>query len=75
MFAFSSAMQGYFVTRLNLVERLLLLIVVPFVMVPNMCAKYLPFINSEYMSYAIGIVIYCFIFATQLIMSKKVTSI
>jgi TRAP transporter, 4TM/12TM fusion protein len=75
MFAFSSAMQGYFVTRLNLVERLLLLIVVPFVMVPNMCAKYLPFVNSEYMSYAIGIVIYCFIFATQLIMSKKVTSI
>ncbi|MGP1484499.1 MAG: TRAP transporter permease [Campylobacter sp.] len=71
MFAFSSALQGYLLTRVNLIERFLLLLVVPFVIVPNICVKYLSFIASEYMSYLVGITLYAMIFALQWIKNKR----
>ena len=71
MFAFASALQGYFVTRVQIWERALLLLVVPLTLVPNMCAKYIPIIPSEYVSYAIGVGIYAAIFAYQWIKNKN----
>lgn len=70
MFAFSSALQGYFVKRVSMLERALLLCVVPLTLVPNMCAKYIPFIANEYISYAIGVSLYAALFAFQWIRNK-----
>ncbi|NPA50883.1 MAG: TRAP transporter permease [Epsilonproteobacteria bacterium] len=56
MFAFTSATQGYFLTKANIIERLLFLAVVPFMMIPNITAKYLGY-GNEYLSYAIGFAI------------------
>ena len=70
MFAFSSALQGYFVKRVSMLERALLLCVVPLTLVPNMCAKYIPFIANEYISYAIGVSLYAALFAFQWIQNK-----
>ena len=39
MFAFSSALQGYFVKRINPLERALLLCVVPLTLVPNILCR------------------------------------
>ena len=70
MFAFSSALQGYFVKRVNVLERVLLLAVAPLTLVPNMCAKYIPFIANEYVSYAIGVSLYAALFAFGWIRNK-----
>ncbi len=56
MFAFTSATQGYFLTKANIIERLLFLAIVPFMMIPNITAKYLGY-GNEYLSYAIGFAI------------------
>ncbi|WP_169752921.1 TRAP transporter permease [Campylobacter mucosalis] len=64
MFAFSSILQGYFVTKIRLWERLLLIPVVPLTLVPNICAKY-SIIPNEYVGYLIGAAIYAFVFMTQ----------
>ena len=71
MFAFSSSLQGWFVTKCNPVERLLLLLVTPLMLVPNICAKFIEFIPSEYASYGIGAAIYALIFAKQWILRPK----
>ncbi|WP_172199049.1 TRAP transporter permease [Campylobacter sp. RM16188] len=71
MFAFASALQGYFVTRVQIWERALLMLVVPLTLVPNMCAKYIPFIANEYISYAIGAGIYFALFTYQWIKNKS----
>jgi TRAP-type uncharacterized transport system fused permease subunit len=64
MFAFSSATQGWVLTKTNPLERLMLLGIVPFMLVPNIMAKFLP-IGSEYMSYVIGFAIYMIVFLFQ----------
>jgi TRAP transporter 4TM/12TM fusion protein len=64
MFAFSSATQGWLITKTSSLERLLLLSVVPFMLVPNIMANKLP-IGSEYMAYAIGFVIYIGVYFLQ----------
>jgi TRAP transporter 4TM/12TM fusion protein len=64
MFAFSSATQGYFLTKVNLFERLLFLLIVPFMFIPNMMAGWLGY-GSEYLSYAIGFGIYVAIYLMQ----------
>ena len=71
MFAFSSSLQGWFVTKCNPVERLLLLLVTPLMLVPNICAKFIEFIPSEYASYGIGAAIYALIFAKQWLLKPK----
>ncbi|MCR4942401.1 MAG: TRAP transporter permease [Campylobacter sp.] len=70
MFAFSSIVQGYFVTKLRIWERVLLLPVVALALVPNICAKY-SIIANEYAGYAIGALIYAFVFMTQWIKNKN----
>jgi hypothetical protein len=64
MFAFSSATQGWFITKTSGIERLLLLAVVPFMLVPNIMAIKLP-IGSEYTAYAIGFAIYASVYFLQ----------
>ena len=71
MFAFSSSLQGWFVTKCNPIERLLLLLVTPLMLVPNICAKFIEFIPSEYASYGIGAAIYALIFAKQWLLKPK----
>ena len=71
MFAFSSSLQGWFVTKCNPLERLLLLLVTPLMLVPNICAKFIEFIPSEYVSYGIGAAIYALIFAKQWFLRPK----
>ena len=70
MFAFSSVLQGYFVTKVRIWERALLILVVPLAMVPNICARY-GIVPNEYAGYAIGAAIYALVFATQWIKNKK----
>jgi len=64
MFAFTSATQGYFITRTNILERILFLSIVPFAMVPQMMAEKLGY-GNEYLSYVIAIAIYVFIYLMQ----------
>ncbi len=64
MFAFSSATQGWFLTKTSGIERLLLLAVVPFMLVPNIMAAKLG-LSSEYLGYAIGATIYFLVWFMQ----------
>jgi len=64
MFAFSSATQGWVLTKTSGVERLLLLSVVPFMLIPNMTSSWLG-IGSEYLSYAVGFAIYGLVYFMQ----------
>jgi TRAP-type uncharacterized transport system fused permease subunit len=64
MFAFSSATQGWVLTKTTGVERILLLGVVPFMLIPNMTSSWLG-IGSEYISYLIGFAIYAIVYFMQ----------
>jgi len=64
MFAFSSATQGWVLTKTSGVERLLLLAIVPFMLIPNMTSMWLG-IGSEYVSYAIGFGLYGLVYFMQ----------
>jgi magnesium-transporting ATPase (P-type) len=64
MFAFASATQGWVLTKTSGIERLLLLAVVPFMLIPNMTSMWLG-IGSEYLSYAIGFAIYGLVYFMQ----------
>ncbi|GAB6045005.1 TRAP transporter permease [Caminibacter profundus] len=64
MFSFSSATQGYFIKRCNIIERTLFLIAVPFFMLPNIMSSYLH-LSNEYFSYLIGFSIWIIIFFWQ----------
>jgi len=68
MFAFSSATQGWMLTKTTGIERLMLLAVVPFMLVPNIMADKLG-IGSEYLAYLIGFAIY---FAVYFLQKSKV---
>ncbi|MBE3609053.1 MULTISPECIES: TRAP transporter permease [Campylobacter] len=74
MFAFSSVLQGYFVTKVRIWERVLLVSVAPLMLVPNICAKY-SVVPNEYAAYAIGFGIYMFVFATQWMKNKREKSL
>ena len=64
MFAFSSATQGWMLTVTTGLERILLLAVVPFMLIPNMTSSWLG-IGSEYLSYAIGFALYSSVYFMQ----------
>jgi len=64
MFSFSSATQGYFIKKCNIIERALFLIAVPFFMLANIMSNYLHLPN-EYFSYLIGFSIWVIIFLWQ----------
>jgi len=64
MFAFSSATQGWVLTKTTGVEQILLLALVPFMLVPNITSSWLG-IGSEYISYLIGFTIYGIVYFMQ----------
>lgn len=64
MFAFASTMQGYFINRLNLLQRLLSLIVVPLMFIPNIVIDYIG-LDSIYYSYGAGLGIVLLIYVWQ----------
>jgi TRAP-type uncharacterized transport system fused permease subunit len=64
MMAFSSATQGYFIKKANLIQRLLFFVVVPLMFLPNLMVKYLHLPN-EYISWAIGAGIIAIIYIWQ----------
>jgi len=64
MFAFSSATQAWVLTHTSGVERVLLLAVVPFMLIPNMTSMWLG-LGSEYMSYVVGFAIYGLVYFMQ----------
>ncbi len=64
MFAFSSATQGWVLTKTSGIERLLLLAVVPFMLIPNMTSLWLG-LGSEYLSYLVGFALYGAVYFTQ----------
>jgi len=64
MFAFSSATQGWMLTKTSGFERILLLAVVPLMLTPNMTSTWLG-IGSAYLSYVIGFVLYGLIYLIQ----------
>ncbi len=70
MFAFSSATQGYFLTKVNIVERAMLLAIVPFMFIPNILAKWLGF-GNDYIFYAVGIGIYATVYFMQKLKVKR----
>ncbi len=71
MFAFTSATQGYMLTKVNTIERLLLLALIPFMMLPKIMANHLG-LPSHYISYVIGVGIYVLVYMMQKIKAKKV---
>ncbi|NKQ40713.1 MAG: TRAP transporter permease [Sulfurovum sp.] len=68
MFAFSSATQSWFLTKTSGIERLLLLAVVPFMLVPNIMAEKIG-LGSEYIAYVVGFAIY---FAVYFLQKNKI---
>jgi len=64
MFAFSSATQGYFLTRVNILERAMFVCIVPLMFLPKLIATKLAF-PSHYLVYAIGFGIYFLIYLMQ----------
>jgi len=64
MFAFASATQGWVLTKTSGIERVLLVAVVPFMLIPNMTSMWLG-LGSEYMSYLIGLVLYAIVYFLQ----------
>ena len=64
MFAFSSATQGWVLTKTSGIERFLLFLVVPFMLIPNMTSMWLG-LGTEYMSYVVGFAIYGSVYFMQ----------
>ncbi len=70
MFAFTSATQGFMLTKVNTIERLLLLALIPFMMLPKLMATHLDF-PSHYVSYVIGVALYVSVYLIQKAKVKK----
>jgi TRAP-type uncharacterized transport system fused permease subunit len=64
MFAFSSATQGWVLTKTSMLERIMLLTIVPLMLIPNLTSTWLH-LNSEYTSYIIGFAIYATVYMIQ----------
>jgi TRAP transporter 4TM/12TM fusion protein len=64
MFAFSSATQSYFITKVNTLERIMFLCIVPLLFLPKIMAGYL-FLPSHYLSYLLGLGLYVLIYILQ----------
>ena len=70
MFAFTSATQSFVLTKINALERIGLVLVIPFLMLPKIMAPKLG-LPSHYISYVIGLTLYGFIYFNQRIKFKK----
>jgi TRAP-type uncharacterized transport system fused permease subunit len=70
MFAFSIFTQGWFIKKTSIFERLLFLVVVPLMFLPNLMVEYVSF-PSIYVSYALGLGIFTLIYLYQKWSIKK----
>ncbi|WP_333803195.1 TRAP transporter permease [Sulfurospirillum sp.] len=70
MFAFTSATQSFVLTKINTIERIGLIVVIPFLMLPKLIAAKLG-LPSHYIAYVIGLGIYGLIYFGQRIKYKK----
>jgi len=70
MFAFTSATQSFVLTRINTIERIMLIAVIPFMMLPKIVAAKLG-LPSHYLSYVIGLIIYGIVYFGQRVKYKK----
>lgn len=70
IFAFTSATQGFVLTKINFLQRSILMSLIPFMMLPKIVAGYLS-LPSHYLSYIIGLVIYGTLYYMQRIAYKK----
>lgn len=64
MFAFASATQGYVIKKINTLERILLIAIIPFMFLPELSAKYLGY-NLYFLSYFIGISLFALVYFLQ----------
>jgi len=64
MFAFTSAIQGFFLTKNNILERLIFLVIVPFAFLPDKMASLLH-LGTGYVSWAIAAGLYVLIYLMQ----------
>ena len=64
MFAFTSATQGFILKKITTIERIGLIVVIPFLMLPKLVAAKLG-LPSHYVAYAIGLGIYGCIYFNQ----------
>lgn len=65
IFAFASVVQGYFLTRLNLLERALLLPVIPLTLLPEQMGEFLTLPFGEGGSFALGAILYFGVYLSQ----------
>jgi len=70
MMAFSCFTQGYFVSKINALERFIFLSIVPFMFLPKIIEVHLHLPN-HYISYLIGIAIFVALFIVGKMRSKK----
>jgi len=70
MFAFTSATQGFILKKITTIERIGLIVVIPFLMLPKLVAAKLG-LPSYYIAYLIGFVLYGCIYLNQRIHYKK----
>jgi len=70
MFAFTSATQSFVLTKINNIERLFLVLVIPFLMLPKLMTAKLG-LPSYYLAYLIGFAIYGLVYFGQRIKYKK----
>ena len=74
MFAFTSATQGFILKKITVIERIGLIVVIPFLMLPKLVAAKLG-LPSYYVAYLIGFVLYGCIYLNQRIQYKKTQGI
>jgi len=70
MFAFTSATQSFVLTKINTIERVMLICVIPFMMLPKLVATKLG-LPSHYIAYVIGLVLYGIVYFGQRAKFKK----
>ena len=70
MFAFTSATQSFVLTKINTVERIMLIAVIPFMLLPKLVATKLG-LPSHYLAYIIGLVLYGIVYFGQRAKLKK----
>ena len=70
MFAFTSVTQSFVLTKINTLERVCLIVVIPFMMMPKLMATQVG-LPSHYISYIIGLALYGCVYFNQRVKYKK----
>ncbi len=70
MMAFSCFTQGYFITKTNIIERFVFLVIVPFMFLPKIMQEAIN-LPSHYISYIIGLAVFALLYFIQKSRIKK----